>query len=415
MAREGYRVIAFAEKIEDNIPTLSDRDVIESIFTFIGIVGILDPPKLGVSEAVAQAIKADIKVIMITGDHEITADTIARKVGIITSKNPTILNSSKISSMNNKELSMILDNPEIICARMNPEQKLRIVSTLKQKQEIVAVIGDGINDVPAIHAADVEISMGIAGTQAAIEASQMVLLDDNFATIVKGIEGGRAIRDNLKKFMKYVFTHNWAQLIGFLVFMLYRIPIPISVVIVFSINLIMELQLSFALILEPPESETLNRPPQKGKHVFNLSILLQSMFIGIIIGIYSLFMAIEAYSQGEWIFGMKVVPDHYAYSRGKTIFLVGIIAGQFGILLTTRSNNQSMFNRRFFRNKWIFIAMSIELFILLGIVYLPFLQNIFNTIPLSILDMLKMFFLTIIIIMIEEIRKFVLRKSNFKN
>ena len=309
----------------------------------------------------------------------------------------------------------ILDNPEIICARMNPEQKLRIVSLLKQKKEIVAVTGDGVNDVPALHAADVGVAMGLAGTQAAIEASQMVLLDDNFATIVKGIEGGRSIMDNLKKFMKYVFTHNWAQLVGFLVFMLWDIPIPISVIIILSIDLIMEIPPSFALILEPPESETLNRPPQKDSHLFNLTIFLQSMYIGLIIGIYSLYKAMQAYSQGGWVFGMATVPDPHAYSRGITLFLVGIMAGQLGNLLATRSYNESAFNRKFFHNKWIFIAIGIELCILFAIVYVPILQIIFNTTALSILDMLEMFLLTIIIFFIEEARKFIMKKYNYKN
>lgn len=415
MAKEGYRIIAFGEKTEENIPLSLDRNTIETAFIFLGIAGILDPPRHGVSKAVVQARKAGIKLIMITGDNELTAESIARKAEIIQSTDPVILSGSKVSSLNDKELTAILDNPEIICARMNPEQKLRIVSLLKQKKEIVAVTGDGVNDVPALHAADVGVAMGLAGTQAAIEASQMVLLDDNFATIVKGIEGGRSIMDNLKKFMKYVFTHNWAQLVGFLVFMLWDIPIPISVIIILSIDLIMEIPPSFALILEPPESETLNRPPQKDSHLFNLTIFLQSMYIGLIIGIYSLYKAMQAYSQGGWVFGMATVPDPHAYSRGITLFLVGIMAGQLGNLLATRSYNESAFNRKFFHNKWIFIAIGIELCILFAIVYVPILQIIFNTTALSILDMLEMFLLTIIIFFIEEARKFIMKKYNYKN
>ncbi|MFW9972178.1 MAG: cation-translocating P-type ATPase, partial [Candidatus Odinarchaeota archaeon] len=389
MAKEGYRVIAFGEKDIDTDQKIINKEEVESAFTFIGFVGIFDPPHKGVSEAVAQAHKAGIKVIMITGDHELTAENIARKVGIISSSTPKILTGSALSTLKEDDLVKILDSPEIVFARMNPEQKLKIVSLLKQKGEIIAVTGDGVNDVPALHAADVGVAMGLAGTQVAIEASQMVLLDDNFASIVKGIEGGRSIMDNLKRFMKYVFTHNWAQLVGFLVFILWDIPIPISVIIILSIDLIMEIPPSFALILEPPEAETLERPPQKNFHLFTFSTLFQSMYLGLIIGIYSLYKVLQLYSSGGWVLGMQTVPDPIAYSRGITIFLVGIMAGQLGNLFACRTHTESALNRRFFHNKWLFIAITVELGILFSIIYIPFIQIIFNTTALSVIEMIE--------------------------
>ncbi len=409
MASNGYRILALGEKIMDISQLSLNKELIETDFTFIGLLGILDPPRIGVPEAVASARKAGIKVIMITGDHKLTAENIARKCGIITSSNPLILKGYTLAQLKDEKVMELLDSPEILFARMNPEQKLKIVTLFKKKGEIVAVTGDGVNDVPALYAADIGISMGITGTQVAMEASQMVLLDDNFASIVKGVEGGRAILDNLKRYMKYVFTHNWAQLVGFLVLILWDIPILISVVIILSIDLIMEIPPSFAIILEPPEKDTLNHPPSKDTHLFTFTTLIQSVYIGLIIGAYSLFNTLQAYHAGGWVLGMGTVPDPIAYSRGITLYLVGIMAGQIGNLLASRTNVESAFHRSFFHNKSIFIAIGIELFILCSIVYIPLLQNLFNTTALTLIEFLTMFILTLIIFLIEELRKFVLR------
>jgi Cation transporting ATPase, C-terminus len=301
--------------------------------------------------------------------------------------------------------------PDIVFARITPEQKLRIVCALKAKGETVAVTGDGANDAPALLEADIGIAMGITGTDVARESADMILMDDNFASIVSGIEQGRSVFDNLQKFNVYVFTHNWAELVSFIAFVLLQIPLPLAIVGILLIDLILEIPPSLALTLEPPEPGIMERLPRKKENrLFSLKSLARSWYIGTFIGIVALLWCLYAWSQSGWSIGQPTITDHTAFLKGTTMVIVGIMAGQLGMLIATRTNIKSTFSVNLRGNKWLLFAILVELMILFAVVYIPFINPIFNTIALQPLEWLFLYSIVPIVIFFEEGRKFLLRK-----
>jgi Ca2+-transporting ATPase len=409
-AREAYRVLALATRKLREVPHKYDSETIETKLTFVGLVAILDPPRIETPEAVVKARNAGIKVIMLTGDHELTAEAIARKTGIITSPEGIVITGYALAQTTDEELSKILDRAEIVFARITPDQKLRIVRLLRQKGETVAVTGDGVNDAPALLEADIGIAMGIAGTDVARESADMVLLDDNFASIVNGVEEGRGVFDNLRKFIVYVFGHNWAELVTFIAFVLLQTPLPLAVVGVLVIDLIMEIPPSLSLTLEPPEPGIMDRLPRpRASRLFSLGALARSMYVGIPIGIAALFWCFQAWSQAGWNLGMSSIPDHAAYLKGTTIVVVGIMAGQLGSLFAMRTSVSSAFSLSLRRNKWLLAAVAVEMVILLAVVYAPPLQALFSTASIAPIDWLYLYSIAPAILLLEEGRKLVLR------
>jgi Ca2+-transporting ATPase len=411
LARQAYRVIALAVRDLPSTQQKFDAQSVENAMTFIGLVAIYDPPRHDVPAAVQKAQNAGIRIIMMTGDHELTAEAIARKVGIITSKSYVVTTGYKLADMSDEELKKLLDVPDIVFARITPEQKLRIVHALKSKGETVAVTGDGANDAPALLEADIGIAMGITGTDVARESADMILMDDNFASIVSGIEQGRSVFDNLQKFNVYVFTHNWAELVSFIAFVLLQIPLPLAIVGILLIDLILEIPPSLALTLEQPEPGIMERLPRKKENrLFNLKSLARSWYIGTFIGVIALLWCLYAWSQAGWSLGQSSIPDHVAYLTGTTMVIVGIMAGQLGMLIATRTNINSTFSIGFRHNKWLLFAILVELMILFAVVYVPFINPIFNTIALQPLQWLLLYSIAPIVIFFEEVRKFLLRK-----
>ncbi len=411
LARQAYRVLALAVRDLPNDMEKFDAASVENTLTFIGLVAIYDPPRRDVPSAVQKAQNAGVRIIMMTGDHELTAEAIARKVGIITSKSYIVTTGYKLAEMSDAELNKLLDVPDVVFARITPEQKLRIVRTLKSKGETVAVTGDGANDAPALLEADIGIAMGITGTDVARESSDMILMDDNFASIVNGMEEGRSVFDNLQKFNVYVFTHNWSELTTFIAFVLLQIPLPLAIVGILLIDLVLEIPPSLALTLEPPEPGIMERPPRKKENrLFNLKSLIRSGYIGLIIGSFVLAWCFYAWSQSGWSIGQPTMTDHTAYLKGTTMVIVGIMAGQLGMLIATRTNIKSTFTVSLRHNKWLLIAIFIELLILIAVVYLPFFGPIFNTISLQPLEWVFLYSIVPLVIFFEEIRKLLLRR-----
>ena len=217
------------------------------------LVGFEDPPRPEVPSAVRRCREAGVKVVMVTGDHPHTALAIAREIGLVTNAAPRLLTGDDLARMSDTEIQLALDAPEIVCARVTADQKLRVVTALQRKREIVAVTGDGVNDAPALRAADVGIAMGISGTDVAREASDVILLDDNFASIVNGIEEGRAVFENIRKFLTYILTSNIPELVPYLAFAFARVPLALTIIQILAVDLGTDMIPALGLGAEPPD------------------------------------------------------------------------------------------------------------------------------------------------------------------
>ncbi|MBI4258235.1 MAG: cation-transporting P-type ATPase [Thaumarchaeota archaeon] len=409
-AREGYRILAMAMKVLPHETFKMTPDV-EREMTFLGLAALRDPPRPGVEIAVREANRAGVRVMMLTGDYELTAETIAKKTGIITTSNHVVISGSELSQMTDEEVVKILDEKEIVFARIAPEQKLRIVKILKSKGETVAATGDGVNDAPALLEANVGIAMGAGGTDIARESSDMILLDNNFVSIIEGIKFGRSTLDNLRRFVHYVFTHNFAQLSTFIAFVLLGIPLPLTVLQILAIDLGMDVLPSLALIVEPPEPGVLTRSPKRiGSRLIDARILLRSLYLGLVVASVALWWAFNIWSQAGWVFGQNTVADPTEYARGTTAVMAAIMAGQLGNIFAARTSRESAFAMSLLRNKWLLIGILAQIGILIAIVYVPFLQSLFGTASLPFWDLLLIYSLAPLVLFLEELRKFFVRK-----
>ncbi len=409
-AAEGYRVLAMATKTLPGMPDVPSEDVEEDM-TFLGLAALLDPPRPKVKAAVEEAQRAGIRVVMLTGDHELTAYSIAKKVGIITSEEQKVFTGKELRQMSDGELTENFARGECVFARITPDEKLRIVHILKAMGEVVAVTGDGVNDSPALVEANVGIAMGAGGTDVARESADMVLLDNNFTSIVEGIKLGRSTFDNLRKFVSYVYTHNWAELVAFVVFVLLQTPLPLLVIQVLAIDLGMDVLPSLALIMEPPEPDVMMKPPRKtGTRLINISTLLRGLYLGIIASSTAIFLAFTVWGSGGWTLGQSTVVDTAVYARGTTIVMAGIMMGQVGNLFSTRTSSLSAFRLSPSRNPWIARGVLVLFVVLALIVYVPFLQPVFGTAPLLPSDLFFLLLLIPAVLLLEELRKVVARK-----
>jgi hypothetical protein len=261
MAGGGLRVLAFAHRALDEAGAPGD----EQGMILAGLIGLEDPPRAEVPEAIARCKEAGIRIIMVTGDHPRTGLAIARQIGLVRSEAPVVISGEQLRLMSPTQLQLALDAPEILFARVAAEQKMRIVEALKNKGEIVAVTGDGVNDAPALKAADIGIAMGISGTDVAKEAADLILLDDNFASIVAAIEEGRAVFENIRKFLTYILSSNIPELVPFLAFVLFRIPLALTIIQILAVDLGTDMLPALALGAEKPDPGVMKRPPPRAR------------------------------------------------------------------------------------------------------------------------------------------------------
>jgi len=409
-AEEGLRVIAVAFK-ELSEQTHNTPENLEREMTLVGLVAMEDPPRREAKGAVALTRRARIRTIIITGDYGPTAKAIAKEVGIVEQDNCPIIRGVDLDKMSDEELSGELDCQEVIFARVSPEQKLRIVRILKKKGEVVAVTGDGVNDAPSLKEADIGVAMGLSGTDVAREAADMVLLDDSFASIVKAIEAGRTIYDNIRKFIVYVFSHNWAELIPYILYIMLGIPFPLLVVQVLAIDLGIDVLPSLALSREPPEPGIMDEPPRSQKErLFNSRVLLRSLYIGIIIAAGAMIGCFRAWSDGGWTLGMQLEPNNLVYVKGTTMTFASIVVAQMGNVLACRTSKTSLFKTNWKSNKWIWLGILWQISILSALVYLSPLQKAFGTTALGINDWMFLITLAGIVVLAEELRKFLARR-----
>jgi len=313
--------------------------------------------------------------------------------------------------MSDKELREKLFEKEVIFARMTPKHKMRVVSILKEEGERVAVTGDGVNDAPALKKADIGIAMGIAGTDVAKEAADMILLDDNFVTIVNAIEEGRAVYENIRKFISYIFSSNIPEIVPYLAYVLFRIPLPLTIMQILAVDLGTDMLPALALGAEKPSKELMKQPPRSSKErLLNLKLLSRSyLFLGPIEAAAGMFGFFYVLKTGGWSWGEPLLSNNLLYMQATTACLTAIVVTQVANVFACRSFSESVFSIGFFSNKLIFIGIAFEIALQLFIVYHPWGNKIFSTYPIPINIWFILIHFAIILFATEEIRKLIVR------
>lgn len=422
MMDEGYRVMAFAYKeLDPKVENDYQKEVkpgldIESNLTFAGLMAMRDAPRPEVPLAIKKCKEAGIKVIMITGDAGRTALSIAKKIGLCNG-HPLVIENIELDNMSDEALINKFRSEELIFARMTPLHKIRIVSVLEGIGEKVAVTGDGVNDAPALKKAHIGIAMGSSGTDVAREAADIVLLDDNFASIVNAIEEGRSVFENIRKFITYILASNMAELFPYLFCVIFRVPIPLTVMQILSIDLVTDLFPALALGAEKPSQGIMKLPPRKAKErLLNYKILCRGyLFLGPLEAIAGLFGFFFVLKNGGWEWLSNIQPDKLLYLTATTACLAGINICQISNVFACRSSRESIFKLGFFSNKFILFGIACEILLACFVIYTPIGNAIFGTTPISLNLILLLIPFSIGLLLIEEVRKFIVRrmKTNY--
>jgi P-type Ca2+ transporter type 2C len=412
LARDSLRVLAIARRVGCSIAEVrsgqGERDL-----ELLGLVGMHDPPRPEVAQAVRRCRRAGIKVIMVTGDHGITAEAIARRIGLI--EGPAeILEGAAIERLDQPGLVAALLRPNTLVARVTPEQKLRIAEALHSDGQVVAMTGDGVNDAPALRAADIGVAMGRVGTDVAREASDIVLLDDNFASIAAAVEEGRAVYDNIRRFAQYHFSSNVAELLAFLVWGLSggAVPLPLVVMQVLAVDLGTDLLPAIALGTERPEPGVMSRPPRlRQERLLNRRVLGRVYgYVGLLVGVAGLASFFAGYLLAGWRPG-EALPDSGAtYVQATTMTYAGIVMGQVGAGLAFRTSRDSIFRVGLLSNRFLLAGIAFELALLLALVYVPALRGPFHMRPLELGGWPLLLVWPAVVLGAEEARKAVFRR-----
>jgi Ca2+-transporting ATPase len=396
MAEKGMRVLGLAFRPLDAQPTREQMtpDWLERNMILLGLVGMIDPPRAEVRDAVALCKTAGIRPVMITGDHPLTARQIASELGI--SENGRVLTGQELARLTPEELAAVVEDVSVY-ARVSPEHKLNIVQALQSRGHIVSMTGDGVNDAPALRRADIGVAMGITGTDVSKEAAEMVLLDDNFSTIVAAVEEGRAIYDNIRKFIKFSLAGNLGKVITVLVAPLLGLPLPLTPFQILWMNLATDGLLGLGMSVEAPERDTMQRPPyDPNQSIFGRGLGAYILFLGVLIGAIALGMALWAYRSGQ--------------AEWQTMVLTTLIFSQAFQALATRSNVDSLFGPGFFRNRPLWIAIIATVALQLLVIYAPFLHTLFGTMPLSAAQLAAVVGASSLVLWVVELEKWFRRR-----
>lgn len=377
---------------------------------FAGFVGMEDPPRPEVPDAIKGCREAGIKIIMVTGDNPETARAVGREIGLF--EEPVIISGQALKGMTHKELMSLLQKEEIAFARVTPEDKMTIVSTLKDLGAVVAVTGDGVNDAPALKKADIGVAMGLTGTDVAKEASDIILMDDNFATIVKAVEEGRAVFENIKKFTTYILSSNIPEIIPYLAFVMLGIPLPLTIVQILAVDLGTDMIPALALGAEPPEPSILKRPPRSiRERLLSLPLLGRAyLFLGPIEALASMAGFFWFLSLSGWQWGESLSPQNPIYLQATTVCLTGIIVTQIANVMVCRSRLLSVFSLSIRTNRLILLGIAAEIILLILIVYTPLGNLIVGTAPIPISAWLFFIPFALLLLGLEEVRKFIVRR-----
>lgn len=412
-ARQGLRVLAVALRVLPDDLAEYTPETVEQNLTLLGLMAMLDPPRPQVAAAVAKCHGAGIRIIMITGDYGLTAESIARSIGIIRSACPRIVTGAELETLDDGALQAAL-REEVIFARVAPEHKLRVVSALQQLGQIVAVTGDGVNDAPALKKADIGVAMGIAGTDVAKEAADMVLTDDNFASIVNAVEEGRSVYANIRKFTTYIFTSNTPEAVPFILFALSagRIPLALNVMQILAVDLGTDMVPALALGAEPPELGLMERPPRNlREHVITWPLLARAyLWLGLIQSVAAMAAFYALYwMNGYWGQWLDLPSSGPLYQAATAMTLAAIVTTQIGNLFAQRTERTSVFRIGLFTNRLIWVGIASELLLIVLIIYVPFFQAIFGTAAFPLEYWLFLFAWTPALLLADELRKALVR------
>lgn len=410
MAAKGLRVLAMAYR---PLRYGEQGEAREQDMIFAGLVGLEDPPRPEVSEAIRKCHEAGIKIIMVTGDHPHTALAIARQVGMVSGDHPTIIGGDELKLLSATQLQIALNAQEIIFSRVGADQKMRIVKALKQKRHIVAVTGDGVNDAPALKAADIGIAMGLSGTDVAKGAADMILLDDNFASIVAAIEEGRAVFDNIRKFLAYILTSNIPELVPYLAFALFKIPLPLTVVQILAIDLGTDMLPALGLGAEKPDPGVMQRPPRhRRERLLNWPLLARAyLFLGVMEAATAMAAYFAMLHLGNWHYGEPLAGNAPLYLQATAATLSAIIVMQVMNVLLCKHPERPLWRTKPFNNLLILSGIALEITLILLIDYTPWGQEIFGTAALPAGIWLFILPFAGAMLLLEEGRKALLRKA----
>jgi sodium/potassium-transporting ATPase subunit alpha len=429
-AEQAYRVLAVAMREVAHQPEHIEVETIESDLTFLGLVAMMDPPHREVPDAITKCQRAGVRIVMVTGDHPLTALAVARKIGLVPKQAPSspssfvpVIEGPQLDTMSDEQLRRLLTpsqpgEPDPVFARMAPRHKMRIVSTFKEMGEVVGVTGDGVNDAPALKKADIGIAMGITGTDVAKETADMILLDDNFATIVSAIEEGRTVYDNIRKFSSYILASNVPEIVPFLGYGFIGMPLALTIPQVLAVDLGTDMIPALGLGTERPQSDVMDLPPRaRSERLLSLPILLRAyLFLGLIeAGIAMGGFLLYLNSQG-WTWGEHLDWSSPLYREATTVTFAGIVFAQIANVFACRSNHLSVARLGWLTNPLILWGIFTELIILVLITYTPIGNEIFGTSPLPLWIFGPLVFGALALLSAEEGRKFIVtRRSHVRN
>lgn len=396
MAGGGMRVLGLAYRLYRDQPA----QVAEEDLVLLGLVGMIDPARPEVNAAVRTARSAGIRPVMITGDHPLTALAIARELGIA-GENTRVVTGQELTQMEGEQLIEVVQHTSVF-ARVSPEHKLKIVEALQSRGEVVAMTGDGVNDAPALKKADIGVAMGITGTDVSKESADMVLLDDNFATIVAAVEEGRRIYDNIRKFIKYALGSNVGEILVMLIAPFLGMPLPLLPLQILWINLVTDGLPGLALTVEKAESNTMNRPPFHPKeNVFARGMGRNILLVGIVLTLLTL-----GVGYGAWVNGV---------AAWQTMAFTTLTLAQMGNVMAIRSGRDSLFKIGLFSNLPLLGSVLLTVVLQLTVVYLPFLQKIFETQALTLSQLGICLLASLLLFLTVEVDKWLVRRGVFRD
>jgi len=419
-AGAGLRVLGFAERRVTRQPEPGEeREAAETGLTFLGLAALEDPPRPEVAAAVARCREAGIRVIVVTGDHGLTASAVARTVGIA-GEHPRIVTGPELDALSDPSLDALLrDEPDLIVARSNPETKLRIVDALRAAGHTVAMTGDGVNDAPALRRADIGIAMGASGTDVAREAATMVLTDDNFASIIAAVEEGRIVYENIRKFVTYIFAHATPEVVPFLVFALAggAVPLPLTALQILAIDLGTETLPALALGREPAEPGIMARPPRpRERGILDRPMLTRAwLWLGLleaalVTGGFFYVLLRAGWSPGDAVGSGH--PLHHAYLQATTMTFAGITACQVGTAFATRTTRASLREIGVFSNRLLLWGIAFELAFAATLIYVPPLQSAFATAGLGMAELAPLAAFPVLVWGSDELRRALVRRRD---